>query len=165
MERIPEERCFICWFTYVNVILMCLFADDWVFLPDERERQEYVLNEQGTIYVGTEYYPRPRDWIFGQVSIRVLRYFYLYFIAVHLVLREYCAQKKNDCICCACLSSASSNLCLLTQFEEDMVDICLKILDVNPKHTKDPADDVSARCNPIYVSRVISAMVGPEGFV
>uniref|UniRef100_A0A4W6BKE7 protein-glutamine gamma-glutamyltransferase n=1 Tax=Lates calcarifer TaxID=8187 RepID=A0A4W6BKE7_LATCA len=88
--------------------------DDWVFLPDERERQEYVLNEQGTIYVGTEYYPRPRDWIFGQ-------------------------------------------------FEEDMVDICLKILDVNPKHTKDPADDVSARCNPIYVSRVISAMINSNG--
>uniref|UniRef100_A0A4W6BS12 protein-glutamine gamma-glutamyltransferase n=1 Tax=Lates calcarifer TaxID=8187 RepID=A0A4W6BS12_LATCA len=89
-------------------------SDDWVFLPDERERQEYVLNEQGTIYVGTEYYPRPRDWIFGQ-------------------------------------------------FEEDMVDICLKILDVNPKHTKDPADDVSARCNPIYVSRVISAMINSNG--
>lgn len=41
-----------------------------------------------------------------------------------------------------------------------MVDICMKILDLNPKHLKDPADDVSARCNPIYVSRVISAMVG-----
>lgn len=40
-----------------------------------------------------------------------------------------------------------------------MVDICLKMLDVNPKYAKDPADDVSARCNPIYVSRVVSAMV------
>uniref|UniRef100_A0A667XEG6 Protein-glutamine gamma-glutamyltransferase 2 n=1 Tax=Myripristis murdjan TaxID=586833 RepID=A0A667XEG6_9TELE len=41
----------------------------------------------------------------------------------------------------------------------DMVDICLKMLDINPKHLKDPADDVSARCNPIYVSRVVSAMI------
>lgn len=45
------------------------------------------------------------------------------------------------------------------QFEEEMVDICLKLLDVNPKHKRDPEDDVSARCNPIYISRVISAMV------
>uniref|UniRef100_A0A667XMF7 Protein-glutamine gamma-glutamyltransferase 2 n=1 Tax=Myripristis murdjan TaxID=586833 RepID=A0A667XMF7_9TELE len=45
------------------------------------------------------------------------------------------------------------------QFEDDMVDICLKMLDINPKHLKDPADDVSARCNPIYVSRVVSAMI------
>lgn len=43
-----------------------------------------------------------------------------------------------------------------------MVDICLKMLDVNPKHAKDAADDVSARCNPIYVSRVVSAMVGSQ---
>ncbi|KAM6979623.1 protein-glutamine gamma-glutamyltransferase E [Aplochiton taeniatus] len=45
------------------------------------------------------------------------------------------------------------------QFEEDMVDICLKLLDVNPKNAKEPADDVSARCSPIYVSRVVSAMI------
>lgn len=46
------------------------------------------------------------------------------------------------------------------QFEDSMVNICTKILDLNHKHKDDPADDVSARCNPIYVSRVISAMVG-----
>ncbi|XP_070785728.1 protein-glutamine gamma-glutamyltransferase 2-like [Enoplosus armatus] len=85
-------------------------SDDWVYLPDERERQEYVMNEQGIIYTGTSRYIRPIAWVFGQ-------------------------------------------------FEEEMVDICLKLLDVNPKHTRDPADDVSARCNPIYVSRVVSAMI------
>lgn len=57
------------------------------------------------------------------------------------------------------LLTGSSNLCLITQFEEEMVDICLKMLDINPKYLRDPADDVSARCNPIYVSRVVSAMV------
>lgn len=41
-----------------------------------------------------------------------------------------------------------------------MVNICMRLLDLNHKHQKDPADDVSARCNPIYVSRVVSAMVG-----
>lgn len=40
-----------------------------------------------------------------------------------------------------------------------MVNICMRLLDLNHKHQKDPADDVSARCNPIYVSRVVSAMV------
>ncbi|KAK6320866.1 hypothetical protein J4Q44_G00078420 [Coregonus suidteri] len=45
------------------------------------------------------------------------------------------------------------------QFEDDIVDICLKMLDVNPKCLRDPAKDFSARCNPIYVSRVVSAMI------
>ncbi|KAG7229550.1 hypothetical protein INR49_031974 [Caranx melampygus] len=44
-------------------------------------------------------------------------------------------------------------------FEPDMVKICLKLLDVNRKHLLDPADDVSARCNPIYVGRVVSTMI------
>lgn len=51
---------------------MCLFVDDWVYLPDDNERQEYVMNEEGVIYRGTSSYPRPMPWVFGQVSIRVL---------------------------------------------------------------------------------------------
>uniref|UniRef100_A0A3B5PRR5 Protein-glutamine gamma-glutamyltransferase E-like n=2 Tax=Xiphophorus maculatus TaxID=8083 RepID=A0A3B5PRR5_XIPMA len=43
-----------------------------------------------------------------------------------------------------------------------MVKICLKLLDLSRKHKRDPADDVSARCNPIYVSRVITNMVNKE---
>ena len=46
-----------------------------------------------------------------------------------------------------------------------MVEICFKILDRNLKHRADPADDVSARCNSIYVGRVISAMVGQHCMV
>ncbi|XP_035244646.1 protein-glutamine gamma-glutamyltransferase 2-like [Anguilla anguilla] len=45
------------------------------------------------------------------------------------------------------------------QFESDILDICLKMLDLNPKCIKDAAEDFSARCNPIYVSRVVSAMI------
>uniref|UniRef100_A0A3Q2UIC1 Protein-glutamine gamma-glutamyltransferase 2 n=1 Tax=Fundulus heteroclitus TaxID=8078 RepID=A0A3Q2UIC1_FUNHE len=84
--------------------------DDMVFLPDEKERREYVMNEQGIVYKGTAHYIISDVWEFGQ-------------------------------------------------FEEEMVDICLRLLDVNPKYQKDPDDDVAARCNPIYVSRVISAMI------
>ncbi|XP_016071279.1 PREDICTED: protein-glutamine gamma-glutamyltransferase 6 isoform X1 [Miniopterus natalensis] len=45
------------------------------------------------------------------------------------------------------------------QFEEDILDICLSILDRSPSHQNDPATDVSCRHDPIYVTRVISAMV------
>ncbi|XP_056241279.1 protein-glutamine gamma-glutamyltransferase 2 [Seriola aureovittata] len=98
----------------LRVTLTVLFnpwcPDDWVFLPDERERQEYVMNEQGIIYRGSGRYISPCYWDYAQ-------------------------------------------------FEDDMVKICMKMLDVNRKHLWDPADDVSARCNPIYVGRVVSAMI------
>uniref|UniRef100_A0A3Q1EZK0 Transglutaminase-like domain-containing protein n=1 Tax=Acanthochromis polyacanthus TaxID=80966 RepID=A0A3Q1EZK0_9TELE len=48
------------------------------------------------------------------------------------------------------------------QFEENMVDICLKILDRNLKHDENPAEDVASRSDPIYVSRVISAMINSD---
>ncbi len=46
------------------------------------------------------------------------------------------------------------------QFEDSMIEICMKILNLSHKHMEDPAADVAARCDPIYVSRVVSAMVG-----
>uniref|UniRef100_UPI0037E79CDB protein-glutamine gamma-glutamyltransferase E-like n=1 Tax=Semicossyphus pulcher TaxID=241346 RepID=UPI0037E79CDB len=48
------------------------------------------------------------------------------------------------------------------QFDESMVSICMNLLDRNLKHKKDPADDVAARCDPIYVGRVVSAMINSE---
>uniref|UniRef100_A0A8C5X7Z6 protein-glutamine gamma-glutamyltransferase n=1 Tax=Malurus cyaneus samueli TaxID=2593467 RepID=A0A8C5X7Z6_9PASS len=45
------------------------------------------------------------------------------------------------------------------QFEEDILDISLAILDRSLNHREDPAVDVSKRNSPVYVSRVISAMV------
>ncbi|XP_043987829.1 protein-glutamine gamma-glutamyltransferase 2-like isoform X2 [Gambusia affinis] len=45
------------------------------------------------------------------------------------------------------------------QFEPGILDICLKILDDNPKFLSDPNKDVSSRSNPIYVTRVFSAMI------
>uniref|UniRef100_A0A7N6FHS6 Protein-glutamine gamma-glutamyltransferase 2 n=1 Tax=Anabas testudineus TaxID=64144 RepID=A0A7N6FHS6_ANATE len=78
-----------------------------------KERQEYVMNEQGIIYRGSKDYIDSQNWDFGQ-------------------------------------------------FEDNMVNICMKILDVNNKHKKNPADDESARCNPIYVGRVVSAMINSQ---
>ncbi|XP_059189614.1 protein-glutamine gamma-glutamyltransferase 2-like [Centropristis striata] len=45
------------------------------------------------------------------------------------------------------------------QFEPGILDICLKILDENPKFIADADKDCSARRNPVYVTRVLSAMV------
>ncbi|XP_006758176.1 PREDICTED: protein-glutamine gamma-glutamyltransferase 6 [Myotis davidii] len=45
------------------------------------------------------------------------------------------------------------------QFEEDILNICLSILDRSPSHQNDPATDVSCRHDPVYVTRIISAMV------
>ncbi|KAM6924660.1 protein-glutamine gamma-glutamyltransferase 2-like [Xenentodon cancila] len=45
------------------------------------------------------------------------------------------------------------------QFNSGILDICFKILDDNPKFLSDADKDVSARRNPIYVTRVLSAMI------
>ncbi|XP_031422821.1 protein-glutamine gamma-glutamyltransferase 2-like isoform X2 [Clupea harengus] len=45
------------------------------------------------------------------------------------------------------------------QFEPGVLDICLRILDENPKFIHDADQDCSARRNPVYVTRVLSAMI------
>ncbi|XP_027750759.1 protein-glutamine gamma-glutamyltransferase 6-like [Empidonax traillii] len=84
--------------------------DDDVYMANEKERQEYVLNDSGIIFQGLEKDIQQEAWNYGQ-------------------------------------------------FEEDILDISLAILDRSLNHREDPAVDVSNRNNPVYVSRVISAMV------
>uniref|UniRef100_A0A8C2WJF0 Protein-glutamine gamma-glutamyltransferase 2 n=1 Tax=Cyclopterus lumpus TaxID=8103 RepID=A0A8C2WJF0_CYCLU len=45
------------------------------------------------------------------------------------------------------------------QFEPGILDICLKLMDENPKFVSNADEDCSARRNPIYVTRVLSAMI------
>uniref|UniRef100_A0A8B9XP89 protein-glutamine gamma-glutamyltransferase n=1 Tax=Bos mutus grunniens TaxID=30521 RepID=A0A8B9XP89_BOSMU len=45
------------------------------------------------------------------------------------------------------------------QFEEDILNICLSILDRTPSYQDDPATDVSHRHDPVYITRAVSAMV------
>ncbi|KAM8776290.1 protein-glutamine gamma-glutamyltransferase 2 [Rhynchonycteris naso] len=45
------------------------------------------------------------------------------------------------------------------QFEDGILDICLMLLDVNPKFQKNSGRDCSRRSRPVYVGRVVSAMV------
>ncbi|XP_009937072.2 protein-glutamine gamma-glutamyltransferase 6 [Opisthocomus hoazin] len=84
--------------------------NDDVYMANEKERWEYVLNDSGIIFQGLEKYIQQEAWNYGQ-------------------------------------------------FEEDILDISLSILDRSLNHRQDPAVDVSNRNNPIYVSRIISAMV------
>ncbi|XP_010142066.1 PREDICTED: protein-glutamine gamma-glutamyltransferase 6 [Buceros rhinoceros silvestris] len=84
--------------------------NDDVYMANEKDRREYVLNDSGIIFQGLEKYIQQEAWNYGQ-------------------------------------------------FEEDILDISLAILDRSLNHRQDPAVDVSNRNNPIYVSRVVSAMV------
>lgn len=46
--------------------------EDSVFLDNEDKRREYVLNDVGKIYVGTQKEPKGRRWIYGQFADSVL---------------------------------------------------------------------------------------------
>lgn len=50
-------------------------------------------------------------------------------------------------------------LFLATQFEDGILDICLTLLDMNPKFLRDAGRDCSRRSSPVYVGRVVSGMV------
>ncbi|XP_032461878.1 protein-glutamine gamma-glutamyltransferase 2 isoform X2 [Phocoena sinus] len=45
------------------------------------------------------------------------------------------------------------------QFEDGILDICLMLLDVNPKFLRNAGRDCSRRSSPVYVGRVVSGMV------
>uniref|UniRef100_A0A8C0Z9R8 protein-glutamine gamma-glutamyltransferase n=1 Tax=Cyanistes caeruleus TaxID=156563 RepID=A0A8C0Z9R8_CYACU len=82
---------------------------DDVYMSNENERQEYVLNENGIIFVGNARYIEARGWYYGQF--------------------------------------------------QDLLNICLTMLDLSLYYRQDPAMDVSRRGDPKYVGRVISSMI------
>uniref|UniRef100_A0A8C2J9M3 protein-glutamine gamma-glutamyltransferase n=1 Tax=Cyprinus carpio TaxID=7962 RepID=A0A8C2J9M3_CYPCA len=45
------------------------------------------------------------------------------------------------------------------QFEKGILDICMKLLQVSPQYQADMGKDLLNRSNPVYIGRVISAMV------
>ncbi|NP_001361172.1 protein-glutamine gamma-glutamyltransferase 6 [Xenopus tropicalis] len=84
--------------------------DDVVYMEDENERCEYVLNDHGIIYFGHEEMIDEQGWDFGQ-------------------------------------------------FEENILDISLQILDRSLNYQDDPVLDCSQRYDPGYVGRVLTAMI------
>uniref|UniRef100_A0A8C5R8J8 protein-glutamine gamma-glutamyltransferase n=1 Tax=Leptobrachium leishanense TaxID=445787 RepID=A0A8C5R8J8_9ANUR len=85
-------------------------AEDEVYMENEAQRQEYVMNDYGFVYQGNRNWITPCPWNFGQ-------------------------------------------------FEDDILDIILKILDKSLNYLEDAFKDLSNRNRAVYVSRVLCAMV------
>lgn len=49
------------------MFIACLSSDDDVFMEDENEKIEYVLNDSGIIYFGDKDSIQEMGWNFGQV--------------------------------------------------------------------------------------------------
>ncbi|XP_070686853.1 protein-glutamine gamma-glutamyltransferase 2 [Pempheris klunzingeri] len=88
--------------------------DDAVYLPDETLLQEYVMNEDGVIYMGSWDYIKSIPWNYGQ-------------------------------------------------FEDYVMDICFEILDNSKEALRNSEMDTEHRSDPVYVSRMITAMVNSNG--
>ncbi|XP_030587901.1 protein-glutamine gamma-glutamyltransferase 2-like [Archocentrus centrarchus] len=84
--------------------------DDVVYLPDETLLQEYMMNENGIIYMGTWNNIKSIHWNYGQ-------------------------------------------------FEDYVMDICFEVLDNSNDALRNSQMDIQRRSDPVYVSRIITAMV------
>ncbi|XP_075133589.1 protein-glutamine gamma-glutamyltransferase E-like [Leptodactylus fuscus] len=85
-------------------------SGDEVYIKNEAERAEYVLNDVGLYWVGDWDRNYERRWNYGQ-------------------------------------------------FEYDILNICLTLMDKGAIYSRDLATDVSRRNDPLHVGRVLSAMV------
>lgn len=117
---------------------------DAVYMRSETKRKEYVLAQHGLVYRGTHKRIKGTPWNYGQVPRTN---------SLHWVTA---AWQSLVHICDISLFPP----CTYLQFDPDILDICMMILDSNPKFVSDADQDCSARSNPIYVTRVLSAMVG-----
>lgn len=96
-------------------ILLCnpWCSEDTVFIPFEDQKDEYVLNDSGLLFMGTSKNLVSRPWSFDQ-------------------------------------------------YEPGVLETCLNLLQVSPQHKKDIRMDYLNRNNPVYISRVVSAMINSE---
>ena len=118
---------------------------DTVYMDDEEEKKEYVLNDIGRLYYGTETQIGARTWNYGQVLDRE---------------EIKCGWISANPSLSANPSHLRSSLCLFldltstlsVQFLEGMLEACLYVLE---KSEIPPP----GRGDPVNVVRVISAMV------
>ncbi|KFQ17481.1 Protein-glutamine gamma-glutamyltransferase 5, partial [Merops nubicus] len=85
-------------------------ADDTVYLDNQAQREEYVLNEHGILYEGVHKHITSRPWHYGQ-------------------------------------------------FEDGILDICLKILDMGASYHHGSDRDRCWRNDPVHVSMVVNHMI------
>ncbi|XP_035634458.1 transglutaminase 5, like isoform X1 [Oncorhynchus keta] len=98
-----------------DFVLLCnpWCHEDAVYIPFEDQREEYVNNDSGLLYMGTPKNLESRPWSFDQ-------------------------------------------------YEPEILDICLKLLQVSPQHGRNLQKDYLGHSDPIYLSRVVSAMINCE---
>ena len=51
------------------LVLLCVHSDDAVYMPDEADREEFVMNESGIIWAGAHNDMFTWPWNFAQVSV------------------------------------------------------------------------------------------------
>lgn len=139
----------------------CLPTDDAVYLEDESQRQEYVLNETGRIWLGTIGRFCVRPWNYAQVSVFSDNIFISYlchwdvmYLVNYLVLIRLVDIISSLFLFCEFLPHALSGCytCVLLQFD----DVCLVAALALMEKTElgDPA-----RRSPLLVVRALSNVV------
>ncbi|XP_039972459.1 transglutaminase 5, like [Xiphias gladius] len=100
---------------FSKFILLCnpWCPKDAVYIPFEDQREEYVQNDSGLLFMGTAMNLVSRPWSFDQ-------------------------------------------------YEPGVLETCLNLLQVSPKHQNNRRLDYLNRNNPVYISRVVSAMINCE---
>ncbi|KAL1785874.1 erythrocyte membrane band [Sigmodon hispidus] len=114
---------------------------DAVYLDSEPQRQEYVMNDYGFIYQGNKNWIHPCPWNYGQ-----------YAFSFKHVLN-------------ICLVPVGLNRSLL-RWESSLAgkrtyvpNICLELLEKSLNFQIDPSTDCALRGSPVYLSRVVCAMI------
>ncbi|XP_060925126.1 transglutaminase 5, like [Limanda limanda] len=101
--------------TYGKFILVCnpWCPEDSVYIPFEDQKEEYVQNDSGLLFMGTTMNLVSMPWSFDQ-------------------------------------------------YEPGVLEACLNLLQVSPQHQHNRRGDYLKRNNPVYISRVVSAMINCE---
>lgn len=53
----------------LDEIYALVFTEDTVYMENEVWRKEYVLNDKGLIWMGSQTSFFPKKWVFGQVCV------------------------------------------------------------------------------------------------
>ncbi len=118
--------------------LSCFSTADSVFLQSEDLRTEYVKSDIGLLFKGSPGNIDSRPWSFDQVRCLTIDW-------------QLNTEKQLH------INSYHALMCF--QYEKGILDICMKLLQLSPQHQADMGKDLQNRSNPVYISRVISAMV------
>ncbi|KAE8298321.1 Protein-glutamine gamma-glutamyltransferase 5 [Larimichthys crocea] len=102
-------------YDFGKFILLCnpWCREDTVHIPFEDQREEYIQNDSGLLFMGTAMNLVSRPWSFDQ-------------------------------------------------YEPGVLDSCLNLLQVSPQHKKNRRLDYLKRSDPVYISRIVSAMINSE---